>query len=58
MNLDKLWRIYKLEKESPKSSLEFRSIEYEQDSEKWETLSIQVFEKDGNLYLSVLWLTE
>jgi len=58
LNFNKFWRIYKLEKEQKNSDLDFRSIEMEQDSTKWEILSTQVFEKDGELFVSVLWKTD
>lgn len=55
MNLSNIWKTYEI---SEDSKINFRSIDFEIDSERMELLSTQVFEFNGKLYLSALWKRE
>lgn len=54
MSTTKFWRVYLLKNDK---DMHFRSVEMESDSGAWEILSTQVFTKDNNHYISVLWDT-
>ena len=54
-NINNIWKTYELNEDS---KINFRSIDFEIDSESMELLSTQVFEFNGKLYLSVLWKRE
>lgn len=53
MHKSKFWRIYILEQDY---ELHWRSIKMEQDmdSEGWELLNTQIFQKDNEMYISCL----
>ena len=53
MHKSKFWRIYILEQDY---ELHWRSIKMEQDmdSEGWELLNPQIFQKDNEMYISCL----